>query len=434
MRTRAAGTKAPTPANGETTVKAAVVEPPKLYKTLILPSHASDDARFIQLQNPRTGKPTRYYFCPKLGLFEFTSISPPSSTSRSLLFVSSTDGGDQERVEEAGEQKGFTSKTGQLHVATPIDIIFFILPIIVPSNRNSGRALFQPLDDIIDANEDISPHLRKVLYTAEFRPIIERRMASVCETIDGDGTMFRYSESKLVGELFVKVERMVKNGLPPSLEARFVYQALEPPMLNVSKVAPAVSKDETNGNEQDTQPSQSTNDSQTPSETTATASSFSATQTSASTPITELADTQEDMSQPKHSYSPEISRLMRIRTALSFIQSSYLQPSLSTKVTEILSSSSSPMDFKPLDDYLQEIAKFRAEAHASRSMHDMSRRKRGYDDDETAEEKAEKKRKAQDEEKKKKASVSRGVRDLKKVNTSGMQKLSSFFGKAPAKK
>ncbi|KAK2864952.1 hypothetical protein FQN49_004052 [Arthroderma sp. PD_2] len=431
MKTRAASTKVSAPANGETPAKSAAVEPPKLYKTLILPSHASDDARFIQLQSPRTGKLTRYYFCPKLGLFEFTSISPPSSTPRSLLFVSSTGEGAEK---ETSEEKGFTSKTGQLHVATPIDVIFFILPIIASSNRNSGRALFQPLDDIIDANEDISPHLRKVLYTPDFRPTIEKRMASICETIDGDGTMFRYSESKLIGELLVKAERMVKNGLPPSLEARFVYQALEPPMLSVSKGAPAASKDETNGSEKDTQPSQSTSDSQTPSETAATASSFSTTKTSASTPITEAADTQEDMSEPKHSYSPEISHLMRIRTALSFIQSSYLHPDLSAKVTEILTSESSPKNFTALDDYLKNIAKLRAEVQASRSMYDMSRRKRGYEDDETAEEKAEKKRKAQDEEKKKKATVSRGVRDLKKVNTSGMQKLSSFFGKAAAKK
>ncbi|KAM5449186.1 hypothetical protein MaudCBS49596_005011 [Microsporum audouinii] len=428
MKTRAGSTKVSAPVESESTAMPTAPGPPKLYKTLILPSDASDDARFIQLQNPRTGKLTRYYFCPKLGVFEFTSISPQSSTPRSLLFVNSTDGeakdNDTESSEQPTQEKGYTSKTGQLHVATPIDIVFFILPIIVPSNRNSGRALFQPLDDIIDANDDISPHLRKVLYTPEFRETIEKRMASVCETIDGDGMMFRFSEKKLVEELLIKAERTVKNGLPPSLEARFVHQALEPPILSVSKETPTESKDETNESEKDMQPSQSTSDPQTEA---------AATQTSVSTAITEPADTQV-VPEPKPSYSPEISHLMRIRTALSFIQSSYLQPDLSTKITEILNSSSSPKDFTALDEYLQNVARLRAEAQASRSMYDMSRRKRGYEDDETAEEKAEKKRKAQEEEKKKKASMSRGVRDLKKVNTSGMQKLSSFFAKAPAKK
>ena len=46
---------------------------------------------------------------------------------------------------------------------------------------------------------------------------------------------------------------------------------------------------------------------------------------------------------------------------------------------------------------------------------------------------AEKKRK-EEEEKMKKAGESRGVRELKKVNTSGMKKLSAFFGKAASKK
>ncbi|EGD95015.1 hypothetical protein TESG_02509 [Trichophyton tonsurans CBS 112818] len=401
MKTRAGSNKAPAPADDGAMAKPAA-EPPKFYKTLILPSAASKDARFIQLQDPRTNRLTRYYFCPKLGVFEFTSVSPPTTTPRSFLFVNSTDGDTQQKdpgseKQPAGEN-GFTSKTGQLHVATPVDIMFFILPIIVPSSHSSERTLFQPLDDIIDANEDISPHLRKVLYTTEFRKTVERRMASVCETIDSDGMMFR-----------------------------FVHQALEPPMVSVSKISSTQPGDEANDNEKDTQPTQRTSDSQTSSE-------MATTQTSLSTNPTEPADSQEEIPVPKANYSPEIAHLMRLRAALSFIQSSYLQPNLSIRVSDALSSSSSPKDFTALDEYLQNLANLRAEAQASRSMYDMSRRKRGYEDDETAEEKTEKKRKAQEEEKKKKASMSRGVRDLKKVNTSGMQKLSSFFAKAPAKK
>ncbi|EGD84017.1 hypothetical protein H112_07697 [Trichophyton rubrum D6] len=439
MKTRAGSGKAPAPADDGAMAKPAA-EPPKFYTTLILPSDASEDARFIQLQDPRTSRLSRYYFCPKLGVFEFTSVSPPTTTPRSFLFVNSTYGETQRKDvgskgQPAGEN-GFTSKTGQLHVATPVDIMFFILPIIVPSSHSSERTFFQPLDDIIDANEDISPHLRKVLYTAEFRKTVERRMASVCETIDGDSMMFKFSEKKLVEELLAKAEMMVKNGLPPSLEARFVHQALEPPMVSVSKISSTQSGDETNDNEKDTQPTQNTIDPQTVSE-------MATTQTLLSTNPTEPADSQEEISVPRPNYSPEIAHLMRLRAALSFIQSSYLQPNLSIRVSDALSSSVSPKDFTALDEYLQNLAKLRAEAQASRAMYDMSRRKRGYEDDETAEEVAEKKRKAQEEEKKrkaqeeekkKKASMSRGVRDLKKVNTSGMQKLSSFFAKAPAKK
>ena len=46
----------------------------------------------------------------------------------------------------------------------------------------------------------------------------------------------------------------------------------------------------------------------------------------------------------------------------------------------------------------------------------------------------EEKRKKEEEEKKAKAQESRGVRDLKKVNTTGMKKMSDFFGKAAPKK
>ncbi|KAJ6166653.1 hypothetical protein N7470_002100 [Penicillium chermesinum] len=69
----------------------------------------------------------------------------------------------------------------------------------------------------------------------------------------------------------------------------------------------------------------------------------------------------------------------------------------------------------------------RAEALASRKMSDFTR-KRGLDDEEV-EARAEKKRKKEEEEKKAKASESRSVKNLKKVNTTGMKKMSDFFKK-----
>jgi hypothetical protein len=82
------------------------------------------------------------------------------------------------------------------------------------------------------------------------------------------------------------------------------------------------------------------------------------------------------------------------------------------------------VDFSSLDDYLSKLAKFRAEAVASHSM-DYSRKR---DRDEEEDEARVKKRKAE-EEKKKKSMESRGVRELKKVNTKGMKKMSDFFKK-----
>ena len=88
--------------------------------------------------------------------------------------------------------------------------------------------------------------------------------------------------------------------------------------------------------------------------------------------------------------------------------------------------SASQVDFKPLEEYLAQLSKLRSDAVAARSQGDYSR-KRARDEEED-EARADKKRKLE-EEKKKKASESHGVRQLKKVNTSGMKKLSSFFQK-----
>ena len=103
------------------------------------------------------------------------------------------------------------------------------------------------------------------------------------------------------------------------------------------------------------------------------------------------------------------------------------------RLNEQLASTDSPIDFKPLDEELATIAKMRSEALSARSMSDFSR-KRGIDDDEAAEIRAEKKAKKEEEEKKKKASETRGLRDLKKVDTTGMKKMSDFFGKSSAAK
>ena len=71
----------------------------------------------------------------------------------------------------------------------------------------------------------------------------------------------------------------------------------------------------------------------------------------------------------------------------------------------------------------------RAEALSTRSLSDFSKKRNLDDDDEAAEERAEKKRKQEEDDKRKKSQESRGVRDLKKVNVSGMKKMSDFFAK-----
>ena len=114
------------------------------------------------------------------------------------------------------------------------------------------------------------------------------------------------------------------------------------------------------------------------------------------------------------------------------MKESYLPAAIALRLDEILASAESPLDLNPLKNRLKEIAELRAQALASRDMSNFTR-KRGLDDEEE-DTRAEKKRRKDEEDKKAKAAESQAVKNLKKVNTSGMAKMSSFFAKAPPKK
>jgi hypothetical protein len=384
-------------------------------RTFILPSKRSENARFLTLESPSSGSPNRYFFDPQNGgLYEFTSVASTPWAPRSILLTPKR--GEEE--ESGKDSKAYVTKKAELLVATPIDVLFFMLPIIAPEeNTSSTRNMFQPLDDILDSQDELAPHLRHILYDVTFRPTLERRMQAICDTMEaGDETLYRFKEKKLVDELIAKAERMITQGLPTSLEERFVRTVLDPPLMSIKKeeVKSIVS---TTTNEE----SQESEILETQSTTTTTVTVTSEEQSGAETPATQLS-TVEDISS-----SDAITRLLRLRIALSFMKQSYLPPHLSNSIDELLNSPESPSDFKPLDDHLKELAVLRAEANASLQVGNYTR-KRGYDD-EDGESQAEKRRKKEEEEKKKKLAESRGVRDLKKVNTSGMKKMSDFFKK-----
>ncbi|KAI9044431.1 uncharacterized protein KD926_001032 [Aspergillus affinis] len=391
-------------------------------KTFILPSAATDNARLLRLPNPRTGELTRYFFCPKLGIHEFTAVAAPSHVPRSILFShnpeNSTTPSDKGHV---APTKGSISKAAQLLVVTPIDAMFFMIPIL----SSSSKGLFQPLDDILDSQDELPGHMRHVLFDETFEPTLQARTEAVCDSVEaGDQKMFRFNEKKLLGELIAKAERMVAQGLPKSLEERFVRQALATPLMavkrenTVAKEAPSENKENEAGDDESEQQKE------TPSKSNSNSNSNAV--SDESTPVTE--------SPPDEPTIPEdVNHLLRISTALAFMKESYLSPTLCAKIDELLASSNTPIDFKPLTDHLKHIADLRAEALASRSLGDFSR-KRTAEDDDAAEIRAEKKRRMEEEEKKKKAGESRGVKDLKKVNTTGMKKMSDFFTKAAAKK
>lgn len=402
-----------------------LVSADKPSKSFILPSGASDNARLLSLPEPQSGELARYFFCPDRGIYEFTVIAPPAHMARSILFTPQsreTSSPSEDKDDTKPSTNGSVTKKAELLVATPIDVMFFMASLLAPSSK-SGPALFQPLDDIIDSHDDMPKHLRLVLYDEKFRNFLLSRVEAICDTVEaGDEKMFRFNEMKLVKELIAKAERMVDRGLPVSIEERFIRQALATPLMAVKR-QDIVTSQEPSSESESASKSEDRQDS--PSTVATTATPSISTPAGESTPVPEPAG--EDLVPLDHT-----TRLLQISTALSFMKESYLPATLALRLDEILASAESPVDFKPLKDRLKEIAELRAQALASRDMSNFTR-KRGLDDEEE-DTRAEKKRRKDEEEKKAKAAESQAVKNLKKVNTNGMAKMSSFFAKAPPKK
>ncbi|KAF2712795.1 hypothetical protein K504DRAFT_464857 [Pleomassaria siparia CBS 279.74] len=426
----------------------AVTNAPKLF---VLPKDTSKDTRVVTLPNSATGTPSRYLFCAEKGFYEFTRIGAAKKACKSWLITSSLSEGEkekgngQDKEEEAkkdaeGEMElgsGFLAKNPDLFIATPVDTLFLLLPALSPKSAKDAKAKqhFLSLDDHLDNLSSTSPHWISLLAQfPQLRTRIEKRLAVICDTVDaGDEIMYRLSHTKLVAVLVKKAERMSANGLPASLEDKFIKTALEVPIMNVKREESALSETtctvvedaaaattttpSTNGESQ-ISVSVSSMDSQ-PSVTTAT------TTTSVSATVT------EELSTPALTTPPSIPPLLRLRTSLTYLSSAYIPGTLHPILTPLL------LDlpiFAPLATHLAALTSLKTEALSLRSISDNITRKRNFeDDDEKVAEREEKKRKKEEDEKKRKLE-SRAVKQLKKVDTSGMKKLSSFFTKAPAKK
>ncbi|RAH48103.1 uncharacterized protein BO95DRAFT_440799 [Aspergillus brunneoviolaceus CBS 621.78] len=422
--------------------------PTKPSKTFILPSTASPEARFLNLPNPQTSEPTRYFFCPQQGVYEFTTITTAAPAARSILFArnnstpttttsSSPDDDTAETSPPTAQEPAprsppaLISSTASIHLATPLDFIFFLIPLLTTAKAT----LYQPLDDIIDSIQDeLAPHLRHVLYNETFRATIHARAAAICDAVDagGDEKLFRFSEKKLLMELMTKAERILAahgGSLPPSLEERFVRSELAMPLMGVkssssSSTSAAVTVEVVvSGHSEENKENELAPQKKEEAPVVADADS-----------TTTAIKTEEEELLPEGPSTPDgVAELLRISTALTFIKESYLSREMGARIDEMLAAPDAPRDFRPMREHLELVARLRKEALAARSLGDFSR-KRSAEDEEAAESRAEKKRRQEEEEKKKKAGESRGVRDLKKVNTTGMKKMSDFFGKAAAKK
>ncbi|KAI4191713.1 MAG: hypothetical protein LQ348_003458 [Seirophora lacunosa] len=410
-------------------------------KLLLLPSDASPAARICTLAHPATSKPCRYYFCPRSGVYEFQRIAAPRGDCRSWLLgrkvVVRAVAGQPEDVENEPQEEvngvedygaarsisqGHTIKNPELFIATPIDALFLILPTLHAQSQRSAKGLFLALDDLLESAGEGSKHLKHVVEPEAMQRMMERRVAAVCDTVDaGDEKMYRLSLTKLVMEILAKAKRMSAKGLPASMEAKFVTKALEKPVMSLKREESSVSQGAIDSLVTDDSQPNNIVESQQSTITDGSTVSVSSAQTDVTVP---------DPVVVAPSAPEDIYHLLRLRTALHIILTGYLPTHLATAINDILSSTSSPIDFNPLDVHLNHLATLRAEAQASRSQADFSRKRNAVEDEEAAEAKAEKRRKKEEDEKRQKAGLTKGIRDLKKVDVKGMKKMSDFFGKS----
>lgn len=418
-------------------------------KVLVLPEGASPEARICTLAHPRTLTPSRYYFDPSKGLYEFTSVAAPTFECRSWLIsrqkvlvnhkddtaptkARTAKDKSEPRAAKADDRpisEGYTIGKAEMMIATPIDYLFLLLPSFTyepPSKSPTSKRLFLSAADLLERLSEISRHFNHISSHEQTRSAMEQRLRAVCDTVEArDEEMYRLSDEKLLRELVLKAKTMVAKGLPASVEERFIRKALETPVM-------VVKHEESSGPDATMSQNEVATSESIVSETADSQASTASAESTAS-----ALSTDSEMTVPEDN-TPAINvgslyHLLRLRTALSYLISSYVPLAIAKPLSTLIASGKSQVNFKILDEHLAEIARIRAEALASRSLGDFSR-KRGTFEDDGAETRAEKKRRKEEEEKKKKSSESRGIKDLKKVDIKGMKKMSDFFGKAPAAK
>lgn len=409
-------------------VKKAAAAPPTIVtkpeqqqapNVLLLPSALSSDARILNLRHPRDGLSKRFLFCPAHGLYEFTRVSHEPSEYRSMLFskLTAADNVASDSQQPSMRSHGYIAKEAQIMVATKFDMCFLLFALLPSTMAGATKALFQPLDDLFEDIVSKDRHLRYVITNG--RKHVEEAMGRISDMADaGDERMYRISEPKTMVMLQQKVARIVEKGLPATLEERFVTRTLETPVLSVKREESKITVSAEDMDVTEDGAIAQTSDTQSSTASSAPSVVFSEVSAASTTTTVELSE----------GVSTAITHLQRQRVALDFIVGSYLPSKVAAHVLEAFVRPDSPIDFTPLVDHMANLSKLKAEALAARSFGDFSR-KRGLDEEEAAEERAEKKRKQDEDEKKRKANTSRGVKDLAKVNVSGMKKMSAFFTK-----
>ena len=417
---RTAQSQAPTERPYTATLPLSDPNPPQLF---ILPESATSTARFVSLANPATSQLNRYLYCPKTGFYEFKQFGQPKSVPTSFLLAredgtdasctSGAQAGNTQNEESRdgdneGSNKNYILDSSYILLATPIDPMFFLTPLITPGiiNNKTGRPhLARLAEDHLETLGHSSRHMAQLLKRRNVRVLLEKRMEEVSQMDDvGGETLYRFNALLLLDLLVEKAKRATRGGVWPQSLERHVMQQLETPATKAAL-----------RNAESRESAQSSKD--------------GASEEVASN-ANESQEPIEPPSQRNTTASKEVIQKLRIRTALEFLLSSYIAPELRKYLQRVISSNSR-CDFKDLDVHLNQIEKLKEEARVLRSLSDtITHKRKGLEDDEARESRAEKKRKKEEEDKRTKAE-SRATKELKKVDTSGMKKLSSFFTKKP---
>lgn len=379
--------------------------PPRLC---VLPKGLSDHARIISL--PRKLSMARYVLCPERGCFEFTTVGG-DKTCQSWLVTSPNLG----EVEPHVEEEAYILREPRLLVATPIDPLFLILPMMAAADAKCP-GVFRTITDILyDEATTRWQALRQLLVDSQWHSIVqqlEMAVAEVSELLslgDEEDATYRLSSSKLAACLLQKAIRAAEESFPASLEERFVKQAVELPICDVVVYQDAIESNDSRGSTHPTDASEDTLDSRT-------------TAGPGTTAAASVADPTSSRIEP----TENLNSLLRVRTTFDFMLRSYIPPGLHQQINDALSELNGILDFAPLVKYEAQLASRRTELQALRTLSDNISRKRKLEDEEAAD-KAEEKRRRKEEEEARKKSVSHGVKKLMKADTSGMKKLSSFF-------
>ncbi|KAK4619883.1 hypothetical protein CLAFUW4_11664 [Fulvia fulva] len=404
-------------------IDASVPNPPHVF---VLPKETSSEARIVTIPDPATDIPSRYLVCPNKGFYEFTKVGAPRREQRSWLLAPDRNQDGTEQAQEDGKDAGYVLQAPNMLVATPVDPLCMLLPSLAGDVESLGQEYLAPSDYLAKLTEH-SKQLAHIIHPNQPGPlekIMESRMEAVCDYMDvGDEKMYALSLPKLVKELVSKARKMTQKGLPASMEDKFVKRALDVPVLSIKREESSISiaaDDATPGAE-----------SESASEAQSQATDASVTTvTSVSTAATSVALPEDTTLPPSQAVE-----LLRLRVALDFMLASYVAPAIRSKIQPLLKDETvTSIDFSPLDKHLEHVASLKKQAQALRSLSDNISHKRSAVDDEEALDKAEAKKRKKEEEDARKKNTSHGVKQLAKVNTTGMKKMSSFFTKAAAKK